>query len=144
MNRHSIYHVSVGLTALLLWLGIMIILIAGGEKWAWILYYIIPGSILTVVGTSLLCGFWTARQKRASLGTLLVIPFFSVILAWLGWICFYGEWYVLTPDYWRQAKGTFKGQLIHLAVIGAYCVLPAIAVAIYYQLKNKNHEPHVA
>src|ERR1051325_7747501 len=144
MRRHSIFHRSVGLAALLLWLGIMIVLITGGEKWAWTLYYIVPGSVITIVATALLCRFWSARQKRASLGTLIGIPFCSVILAWLGWICFCGEWYVLTPSYWHQAKGTFKGELFQLAGIGAYCTLPAIVVVVYYHIKAKKHEPDAA
>jgi hypothetical protein len=143
MKRRSVYHGLVGIAALLLWIGSMIVVIAGGDKRSWILYYIVPGSVITFVVTARLCRFWSARHKRASFGTMIGVPFCSVILVWLGLICLDGAWAELTPDYWRHSRDTFTHELVRLAVIASYCVLPAISVVIYHHIKDKEHD-HVA
>ena len=127
--------------ALSVWIVILLKFVTGGNKWVWILYTLIPGSGLTIVVTALLGRFWVARKTLPSYGTLIGVPFCCVYLVWAFRYFKSVGWKMFTADYWDHMNGTLTGRLFDQGLIGAICVLPAIAVVMFYHNRSKTHDP---
>jgi len=147
MKRSASIHAFVALAALLAWLAAVVTLILNRRD-SWALIPVLLGSLVTIVGTLLVCRFWIRRKRIPSYGTLFGVPLACACLLCVGPIlweaCCYGAWYLLTPGYWQQAKGGFASLYLPIMLIGATSVLPAAAIVVYYQGRLKKDAPNVA
>jgi hypothetical protein len=107
-----------------------------GSTWARGAYLLIPGALLTVIGTIFLCRFWIARRRGPSYG-LFVVPVACACLAWVGSIIWEAwsrqDWDLLTASYWREVHGGFLVPAIVILIFGALNTLPAVAIAAYFE-----------
>ena len=122
MKRSVPYHSFIAAIALSVWIAILLKIITGGDQWLWMLYTLIPSSVLTIVMTALLSRFWVARKKLPSFGTFIGVPFCIVYLVWVVLYFRDAGWEMFTADYWQHTKGTLRSQLFHQGLIGAICV----------------------
>lgn len=89
-------------------------------------------TLVTVPIAAMICRIRIARTKRISYGTLLMsacaLPFALVLYVTCFepgiWLSLHGK---VTPDYF----------LMMLGYLAAYCVLPSLGVAVYYQRRTK-------
>ncbi|MGB7767309.1 MAG: hypothetical protein WBN22_00445 [Verrucomicrobiia bacterium] len=104
--------------------------------------FVVP-MLVTVVVTALFCRYRIARKKRVSYGTLFICPIIATagVLLCLS-VCFDG-WRVFTRGYWTEGKGGLEMILVVFGIIAAFCVLPALGVAVYYQRRSKRDETNV-
>ena len=132
MKRSELSNSAIFLLSAALWIGIIIMLFVLGDERYWWLIYLLPSSFVTICGTAWVWRFWLRRKKRASYGTLFGVPFCSALFVWVALHLL--EPHTLTPSYWRQAKGSFTGELvICVGFTAAVCILPAISVIAYYR-----------
>lgn len=122
--------------ALSLWVTIVAVEVVNGGRWAWSLQYILMSTPMAILTTFLLCRYRFACKKPLSYGTLLAGPFCSATLVLVCSLFYYDGWSVLTDRYWHNMKGGWFGLLVELALVGGVCVLPAIAIVVYYQSKT--------
>ncbi|OGV37159.1 MAG: hypothetical protein A2X48_04950 [Lentisphaerae bacterium GWF2_49_21] len=122
--------------ALALWVAIVVVEVVKGGRWAWSLQYILLSTPMAVLVTFLLCLFRVARKKPLSYGTLLAGPFSSALLVMLCDLFYYDGGDIFTLGYWHNLKGGLLGVLFELALVGGVCVLPAIAIVVYYRSKT--------
>jgi hypothetical protein len=129
---------AVAVIAMALWIAMVTVQVINGGRWAWSLNYILMSTPMAVFVTIILCRFRVARKKPLTYGTLLAGPFGSALLVLACTLFFYNGWDVLTAGYWLDRKGGWDGLLTELEAIGGICVLPAIAIVVYY--RNKTDE----
>ena len=134
-------HGLVALIALSIWVAAIITAVLNRANLFWALPQILLGSVATTVATVALSRYWMRRGRHPSYGTLLAVPLLCTCLLWVGpmfWdACRYGAWYYFTPGYWQQTKGGWSALYFPLAVIGGICILPAAAVVVYHQGRQK-------
>jgi len=102
------------------------------------------GAVLaTIVVTTLVCRYRTARKKQISYGTLLVSPLIANVVVFVSWGFLLFGWHFFTPDFWRGnwALGAALGIVIFMAI---FCILPALGIVVYYQKRRKKDETRVA
>jgi hypothetical protein len=103
-----------------------------------LLVFIVP-MLATIPVVAILCRYRIARKKRVSYGTMFagasIIPLLLAIVV----TCF-------EPDVWwsHEHKSSPEDFLVMLIFIATMCVLPALAVSVYYQRKNKRNEAPVS
>ena len=141
MTPSSSKHGFVALIALSIWVAAIITAILNRANLFWALPQILLGSVATTVGTVLLSRYWIRRGRHPSYGTLLAVPLLCACLLRVGpmfwYACRYGAWYYFTPGFWQQTKGGWSALYYPLAVIGGICILPAAAVVVYHQGRQK-------
>jgi multisubunit Na+/H+ antiporter MnhF subunit len=103
---------------------------------------------LTMIGTlvvaMLICQYRFVQKKRISWGTLAASTLIGNLITVVS-VLFYEEgWGVFTREAWIEPKGGWGLVLIILGFFAAFSVLPALAVAVYYQRRtNRAQSPAI-
>ena len=90
----------------------------------------------TIAITIMLCRYRLARKQPVSFGTLIAGPVIANVVVFL-FMAFYSEGEsVFTRDFWTGGKAGFETIWGPLGYITVMCVLPALAVIVYYKRRN--------
>ena len=100
--------------------------------------------LATFVVAVLLCRYRAARHKRISWGTVLSSSVVANVSIFLGMAIYEEGWHIFSREAWTGGKGGLPGALFVLTLIIIICLLPALAVAIYYQKRSKSDDKPVA
>jgi hypothetical protein len=147
MTRSLSKHGYAAVVAILAWVAAIVVMIANPDTRSRILAPVLLCSVATLVGAVVLSRYWIKRGRVPSFGSLVIVPFACAFVFVFGsflWAaCRYGEWYLLTPGYWEQAKGGFRGLLFPFGVLWAVSMFPAAAVILYFQRQHEADIPSV-
>lgn len=140
MNRAFFKCGFVAVLALLVWIAAVIVMMGNHDTWAGFLSHVLVSSAVTAIGMILLSRHWVKRKSIPSYGSLFAVPSACAFLFCFGSLaceaCRYGEWYLLTPGYWAQAKGGYMDLILSFGVMWAFCMFPATAVMLYFRGKH--------
>ena len=99
-----------------------------------LLLYFGSAMALTVPLTAFLCRYRIVRRRRISYGTMLLGAIAGSVIVFLG----VGGWEIFTPDYWTgNHKSPPSFALVFLGYTTAFCVLPALGVAVFYERRGE-------
>jgi uncharacterized membrane protein len=99
------------------------------------------GTILaTAIVAVFACRHRVAHEKQISWGTLVASPVIANVVV-VASLAFYEEgWHIFSRDAWSEPKGGWAGVVVVMGVVTIFCILPALAVAVYYQRRSKRDE----
>ena len=109
------------------------------------LAFLIFAELVTIPLTALLCRRRLKRKKPISYGTMLAGAFFASVFFVVSSSVYFNGWDVFTLEGWMDDKFFGRGAVfVVLGCITLMCVLPALGVVVYYQMRHKKDEKHVA
>ena len=96
--------------------------------------------LATAIVAVFVCRRRVARQKQISWGTLLASSVIANVVV-VASLAFYDEgWHIFSRDAWSEPKGGWGGVVVVMGIVAVFCILPALAVALYYQRRSKRDE----
>jgi hypothetical protein len=97
--------------------------------------------LVTLIVSALLCRYRVTRQKQPSWGTVVASSIIGNLFALAAGLFYDAGWEVFSRDTLTEPKGGWGLILIVLGVLTIFCILPALAVAGYYQHRTKRAQP---
>lgn len=145
MRRSPSKHDYVAGVAILAWVAAIVVTSLNPDSRSRMLAPVLICSVAALLAAVGLSRFWIKLDIVPSFGSLAGVPLACASLLILGtflWAGFrYGEWYLFTPGYWKQAKGGFRGLLFPFGVLWAVSTFPVAAVILYFQRQRGADDP---
>jgi cytochrome c biogenesis protein CcdA len=96
--------------------------------------------LVAIALTILICRYRDLRKRPVSFVPVFASPVVSALIVALCLGFYYDGWDVFTPSYWTDAKGGFAVVLFSFMAIAVPCILPSLAVVLFYKARGKNAE----
>ena len=117
------------------------------------LYYFAGAILVTLIGSALLCRRRLARGKRsffiAALATDLIANSLWFVVFFFSGRIYADGWHVFTREAWAPDSPHSLGSSLFdaglLIIVGSLiCMLPALGLAFYYEMRSKKYPMPVA
>ena len=117
-----------------------------------LLYYLMRESLPYFTGTILattlvatvLCRYRMRHRKQISWGTVGTSSIVGNLVTLLSFLLYEEGLHIFASDVWREPKGGWVGPLLILWIITVICILPALAVSLYYRRRAKHEATQAA
>ena len=92
--------------------------------------------LATAVVAIPLCRYRSAHHKRVSYGTLVVSALIANVICLVAFGVYQDGWHIFTLEAWTGGKGGFSAIMKVVLTSTITSLLPALAVAVYYQKRG--------
>ena len=106
------------------------------------LLYFCGTMLATLAVAVVVCRYLASHGKQVSWGAVLASSIIANVGVFLGFGFYEEGLHLFTSEAWVGGKGGLGEVFIVVGVLTAFCILPALGVAVYFQRRAQTREKH--